>query len=115
MKITEKQIEGVQLISVSGRLDADEADEMEKRLDVKINEGPVYIVIDFGRLEYISSSGLRVLLSALKKVTKEQGDIRLTGLIPHVRDVFDITGLIQLFKIFEKREDAVRSFKEERE
>jgi len=69
------------------------------------------VVVNLKGLDYISSSGLRVLLAALKKIRKQNGDIRLACLQPYVREVFDIAGFTQLFKMFDKEEDAIDSFK----
>jgi len=69
-------------------------------------------VVSLDKLEYISSSGLRVLLATLKKVRKQQGDIRLACLKSNIKEVFDISGFTQLFNISDTEETAVDSFVE---
>ena len=110
MDIVEKKLDKVNMLSLSGRLDAYSATEMEKKLDALIESGQTRLVLDLEKLEYISSSGLRVFLAALKKVKKEQGDIKLACMKPFIREVFDIAGFSQLFNIFDTREAAVSSF-----
>ena len=110
MEISEKTAGNVNIIYLNGRLDAYAANDVEKKLDSLISAKQLNLVVEFSRLEYISSSGLRVLLSGIKKVKKEQGDIRLACLQPYVREVFDIAGFTQLFQIFNSEEDAVNSF-----
>jgi anti-sigma B factor antagonist len=110
MDIIEKKLDKVNMLSLSGRLDAYSATEMEKKLDSLIEGGQTRLVIDLEKLEYISSSGLRVFLAALKKVKKEQGDIKLACMKPFIREVFDIAGFSQLFNIFDTTEAAVSSF-----
>jgi anti-sigma B factor antagonist len=112
MEISTKTAGDVNVIYLSGRLDAYAANDVERKLDSLITAGQVWLVVDLSRLEYISSSGLRVLLAGIKKVKKEQGDIRLACLQPYVKEVFDIAGFTQLFQMFDKEEDAVNSFKE---
>lgn len=80
-------------------------------MDSLIATDQVCLVVDLSCLEYISSSGLKVLLAGIKKARKEQGDIRLACLQPYVKEVFDIAGFTQLFQMFDKEEDAVGSFK----
>lgn len=111
MDISEKRIGDVNVISLSGRLDAYSADEVEKKLDSLIDAAQVRLVISLEKLEYISSSGLRVFLAALKKVKKQQGDIKLACLKPYIKEVFDIAGFTQLFNMFDTEEAAVNSFK----
>jgi len=110
--ISEKRIGDVNVISLSGRLDSYSANEVEKKLDSLIDAAQVRLVISLEKLEYISSSGLRVFLAALKKVKKQQGDIKLACLKPHIKEVFDIAGFTQLFNMFDTEEAAVNSFKE---
>lgn len=112
MDISEKTIGDVNVISLSGRLDAYSANEVEKKLDSLIDAAQVRLVISLEKLEYISSSGLRVFLAALKKVKKQQGDIKLACLKPYIKEVFDIAGFTQLFNMFDTEEAAVNSFKE---
>lgn len=112
MEILEQKIGNVNIISLSGRLDAYSANDLERKLDSLIDADQVQLVVNLGRLEYISSSGLRVLLAALKKVRKQQGDIKLACLKPYIKEVFDIAGFTQLFTIFDAEDAAVSSFGE---
>lgn len=112
MKILEQKIGNVNIISLSGRLDAYSANDLERKLDSLIDADQVQLVVNLGQLEYMSSSGLRVLLAALKKVRKQQGDIKLACLKPYIKEVFDIAGFTQLFTIFDAEEAAVSSFVE---
>ena len=110
MEISQRTAGDVSVVSLSGRLDANSANDVERKLNSLIDAAQIQLVVNLDKLEYISSSGLRVLLAALKKVRKQQGDIRLACLKPYIREVFDIAGFTQLFKIFGGEEDAVNSF-----
>jgi len=112
VEILEKRTGNVNVISLSGRLDAYSANDMEQKLHSLIDADQVRLIVSLEQLEYISSSGLRVLLAALKKVRKQKGDIRLACLRPYVKEVFDIAGFTQLFTIFDAEEAAVNSFAE---
>lgn len=90
MEIISKQNDAELVLTVSGRLDTTTAPE----LDAKIGEiGPDVkkLVMDFIKLEYISSAGLRVLLAAQKKMSK-QGRMVLINVNATVKEVFEITG-----------------------
>jgi anti-sigma B factor antagonist len=114
MDILEKTIGDIGIISLSGRLDAYGANDVEKKLDSSIDTGQVQLVVDLKNLEYISSSGLRVFLAALKKVRKQQGDMKLAGLQPFIKEIFDIAGFTQLFTMFDTEETALASFTEKK-
>jgi len=70
------------------------------------------LVADLSGVGFISSSGLRTLLAALKEAKKERGDLRLAGIQGQVQEVLDLTGLSTIFKIYTSAEDAARSFSE---
>jgi len=110
MKLSDKTTGNCVVVSMTGRLDAYAANDAERRLDSLISANQVRLVVDLAKLDYISSSGLRVLLAALKKVRKQQGDIRLAAPQVYVKEVFDIAGFTQLFKLYEMTDDAVASF-----
>jgi len=110
MEIGEKQGENIDILYLVGRLDAYAAADVEKKINLATEKAQVNLVISMEKLEYISSSGLRVLLAGLKKARKQQGDIRLAGLQPYVKEVFDIAGFSQLFKMFEKEDEAIKSY-----
>jgi anti-sigma B factor antagonist len=111
MQIEDKQVGDVNVLYLVGRLDASAANDVEEKLNSAALKTPLNLVVCMDKLEYISSSGLRVLLASLKEARKQQGDVRLAGLQPYVKEVFDIAGFTQLFQIFEKVEDAVSSYK----
>ncbi len=110
MEILEKKSGDTSVIMLSGRLDAYSANDVERKLDSLINAAQVRLVINLEKLEYISSSGLRVFLAALKKVRKQQGDLKLAGLKPFIKEIFDIAGFTQLFNMFDTEEAAIKSW-----
>jgi anti-sigma B factor antagonist len=115
MQIDWKAVGEVEVICPCGRLDAYNSTEIENKLNSLIDSAKVKLVISFKELDYISSSGLRVLLATLKKVRKQQGDIRLACLKANVREVFELAGFTQLFTITENEETAVESFHNKKE
>ncbi len=82
-------------VVVTGRLDAAQAASAQAFLD-KI-EGVA--TLDCRGLEYISSAGLGVLLKTHKRLLASSGKLRLTGVGPHLKDIFTYSGFDQLFEI----------------
>ncbi len=109
MEIEEKDAGRVKILALSGRLDAYSSNEVERTINSLIEGGCQNLVVNFEDVEYISSSGLRVMLGSLKRLKKTQGDLKLACLKPYVQEVFDIAGFTQLFAIYEHEEDALRS------
>lgn len=98
------------IVQLNGRLDANTSGDVESQLIPVFDSGEKKVVIDFSRLDYISSAGLRVLLLAAKKSKALNSDLKLSGLKPHVKEVFDIAGFSTIFSIYETNDDAVNAF-----
>ncbi|WP_094606485.1 hypothetical protein SPSIL_046220 [Sporomusa silvacetica DSM 10669] len=90
------------------RVDAHTAKEVEAKLNELLSEGNKMMVCDFSQNDYISSAGLRVFLQMLKIMQKSGGKIALCSLKPQVKEVFDMAGFSQLFRIFDTEEEAVK-------
>ncbi len=105
IQLTEENIMTVNIIrngteltaAIEGRLDTLTAPEFEEKLEPEL-EDTEKLVLDLAELEYISSAGLRVLLSAMK-VMEEQGEMVLRNVRPDVMDVFEVTGFIDMLNI----------------
>lgn len=97
MKIT-KNLNGTALeIALEGRLDTVTAPDLEKELGQSL-EGVTDLTLDFSRLDYISSAGLRVLLSAHKTMSAK-GSMKVTHVSEIVREVFEVTGFADILTI----------------
>ena len=87
------------LAHVEGRLDTINAPLFGKMM-LPLLEGDTPIIkLDCSGLEYIASSGLRLLLTLQKSVTARKGELTLTGLRPDIKAVFDMTRFSSIFKI----------------
>ncbi len=84
-------------VAVEGKLGTTSAGELEKAVKDNIG-GVTELVFDFEKLDYMASSGLRVLLSAAK-VMKKQGSMKIIKVTPAVMDVFVFTGMVDVMDI----------------
>ena len=84
-------------VALSGRLDTTTAPELEKSLQESL-EGVGELVLDMTGLEYISSAGLRVLLSAQKTMMK-RGGMKVTNVCEAVMEVFEVTGFLDILTV----------------
>ena len=82
-------------LGVAGRLDTTTAPNLEAVIN-ELSEDIKELVIDMAELEYISSAGIRVVLSAHKKMMSNQGTLRIEKANDIVREVFEMTGLLQM-------------------
>lgn len=101
------------VVPAGPRLDAEVAGEFRRTLLQLIERGHRRIVVDLPRIQFIDSSGLGALVSALKRVKQvdDNGDIRLTSVQPPVQAVLEIIRLHRVFARYPTVDEAVDSFK----
>ena len=93
-----KTLEGNRLeMAIEGRLDTITAPALEEEMKNSIS-GIEMLVLDFSKLEYISSAGLRVLLGA-QKVMNKQGEMVIRNVNETIAEIFDITGFADILTI----------------
>jgi anti-anti-sigma factor len=104
----ERRLEsGQAIIVVTGRMDAENAPQFEEECRASIAEGLTNLVIDLGELSYVSSMGLRIFISVGKTLRDKGGALRICRLNGLVKSVFEITGLLEMFPIYESVESAL--------
>lgn len=97
LKINQTRNEKNVTVELEGRLDTNTAPELEAAFG-EILEGVESLVLDFEKLEYVSSAGLRVLLSAQKTMTK-QGEMKLVHVNETIGEIFEVTGFCDILTI----------------
>lgn len=110
MEITTEQFKRASLVTVSGRMDAASSPAVEVVLRRLLSEQHFKLVLDLAKCSYISSAGIKVLISIQKEAKRfNRGELALCGLQTHVRETLDLVGLTPLFTIYETPLQAVGS------
>lgn len=105
--IEQQQVAGHVVLLVSGRMDAESAPLFEDKCKACIAEGVTGLVVDLGELSYVSSMGLRSFISVAKTLQDKHGALRLCRLKGLVKQVFEITGLLGMFGVYDSVEAAL--------
>lgn len=85
-------------IALDGRLDTNTAPELGEVFKRDL-QGVSSLVLDFSKLEYVSSAGLRVILVGSKTMLSQQGTMVVRNLNEYVRSIFDVTGLLEIMTV----------------
>jgi anti-sigma B factor antagonist len=111
MEITTKRLKRVDVVTVSGRIDSSTAPELERVLTSIVDADRFRICMDLENLEYLSSAGIKVLISVLKTCKRwNRGNLYLANMSPYIAEVFELAGLTPLFKVYPSLVEAVGSF-----
>ena len=107
MEITHKEKNGIVSITITGRLDADSSPEAEKVVNEALEGQTKQVLFNLASLEYLSSAGLRVLLSTAKEMRRRNGKLVLCSLNEFVKELFDVSGFQSLIPIADSVESGI--------
>ena len=106
--IEEQTQDQTSILTLNGRLDANTSPGFHEKLMATIATGASHVIVDLTEVVYLSSAGLRAFLAGAKKIAA-QGRLSLSGVRPHVAEVFEISGFDELFSFFPTLEQALKS------
>jgi len=106
MEVLEEKIGDAIVLVPIDRVDSATAKAFEAQVIAAVGQGSSKIVLDFSRLEYISSAGLRVVLVGAK-MTRAPRKFVLSDMKPHIREVFDMSGFSKILVIYADRNAAL--------
>jgi len=98
------------IIALEGQLNSANAAAAEADILAVVGQGERQLVLDFSRLDYISSAGLRLVLVVAKRLKKEGGQLVLCGMQPNIREVFEISGFLAILDVVGSRAEALARF-----
>jgi len=110
MHISSRELKRVNVVTVGGRVDSSAAPELEKTFQHLLESRHNQIVVELADVEYMSSAGLRALVSALKAAKKGGGDVVIARPSARVREVIELAGLTPVFTLYDDVVEAVGSF-----
>ncbi len=106
LDIKVEEIDKIIILRLLGRLDAASSSVLQDKLKVLINEKRYVILLDFSNIDYLSSAGLRVLLSFTKKCKENKGRLGIFSINEDVMEVIKLTGFDKILNIYKKEKEA---------
>ena len=110
MNITIRDISDIKVAQLEGELDTISAPEAETALNLLMDQGTKKILVNFENLDFIASSGLRILLATAQRLKGDGGELRVCSLNETVQEVFDISGFSTLLSVFKNEKKALDTF-----
>jgi anti-anti-sigma factor len=108
LSVAESHSGNVCVVALSGRIDSTTAGELSTRLNKLISSGEKSILVDFGAVLYLTSAAFRVLLVATDEAERNAARFVLCNVAGHVRELFEMGGLLEAFTIHASRDEALR-------
>lgn len=110
-EILEKNLGEIKELKVVGELDALVAPKLKERITKLVEGDSTKFIIDFEEVTHINSLAMGILRGKLKVVKEIGGDIKLIKLNEHIKTIFEMIGLDEIFEIYETEDEAVANFK----
>jgi anti-sigma B factor antagonist len=110
MDIKTREIDGVVVLNLSGRLDLASGSKLKEEIKKNFQSNHNSIHLNLSDVDFINSSGLGSLVSIMKEVRMMKGRLTLSDLASYVQEIFDITQLSHIFEIFTNEDEALSSY-----
>ncbi|MCX6353673.1 MAG: STAS domain-containing protein [Candidatus Aureabacteria bacterium] len=110
MEVLVREAGDVAVIELAGEIDIYNCSEVKKLIDAYIARRIIKIIVDMGKVTYIDSSTIGVLLSELKRLEDQKGALKLLNLTGAPRNVFEMARLEGVFKVYDDEKKAIESF-----
>jgi anti-sigma B factor antagonist/stage II sporulation protein AA (anti-sigma F factor antagonist) len=110
IEITEDKKGDILILRMKGRLDAVSAPSAERKVFEYINEGHTKLILDFSHVAYLSSAGMRMLLSTTKRLKSLAGKLVVCNIISNVMDVLKMSGFDHVLDLAKSEEEALHRF-----
>jgi anti-sigma B factor antagonist len=107
LRVETSERDGWAVLEVGGEVDVATAPRLREQLIAVVNDERYQIVVDLEHVDFIDSTGLGVLIGALKRVRTHDGDLALVCTEPRILKVFEITGLLSVFSVHPTVDAAV--------
>jgi anti-sigma B factor antagonist len=111
MQITERTEENIPVVSITGDIDLETSPQLREFLKPKSSKKTPLLLLDFGGVNYIDSSGLATLIEYFQAVQGFKGKLALAALSPRVKNVFEIVRLEQIFSLHPDIPSALSALK----
>jgi anti-anti-sigma factor len=95
------------VIKIEGRIDGLTSKQIQTEINETLESGTKNLILDFAGVYYLSSAGIRVFISQMKKISAMGGQMFFISLSHHILEIFKISGLDSVFKVFDSYNDVV--------
>ena len=108
MEVKVDKINGVDVVAVSGRLDASSTPVFDEKMKEVLSKNPAKVAVSLKELEYVSSAGLRSFLAAAKEIKKSEGKLAFIEPTEAVLKVLKMSGMTTVLKIYNSLDEALK-------
>ena len=107
LKIETRMVNGKAMVCLTGEVDSYNSPKLREQMVALIDEGNPDLIVDMTGVDYIDSTGLGTLVGGLKRASEKNGSIRIICPNEQIYKVFNITGLVKVFQIFDNEQAAL--------
>ena len=108
LRIELEEIDRTIILRIEGRIDASSASILDRKINQLIEEQHSSLALDFSRVDYLSSAGMRVLLAATKKLKSKKGHLILFSLSEEVSEIINLAGFDKILHLCSTEKEALQ-------
>jgi len=107
LEISIEEIDKIIILRLIGSIEASSFLVLQKKLDVLVNEERKNVLLDFSNVDYLSNTGLRVLVSYSNKFKEKKGSLGLFSVNEDIKELIRITGVDKILNIYKNEQEAI--------
>jgi anti-sigma B factor antagonist len=112
MQIDERVVGSVTVLDLKGKITLNDGDtQLRDKINSLMQQDRKQILLNFGDVPYIDSSGLGEVVRSYTTVSRQNGQLKLVNLTKRITDLLSITKLLTVFETFENESDAIKTYK----
>jgi anti-anti-sigma factor len=105
-----KTEDGIVVINISGQLDAFTTPDVKAEFKTLTDSRNYKLILNLEQVDYVNSTGIGAIVAVAQQVRRRKGDLKIYGMKPDIRKVFDLVGASKILEIFDSEQDALGSF-----
>lgn len=110
LSVNVEDISGIKVIKCVGYIDSENSNLVKTNIEELLAAGSYKIIMDLGRVDYVSSAGWGLFVGYLHEARKNNGDIKIADMKKEVLEIFELLDFVNIFQFYKKIEDAVKAF-----
>lgn len=112
MTYNEEKVDGVIVLGIGGKINTEASEDLFKKMIDLIDNGARHLLLDLSGVDYVNSSGLRILLTVAKRMTDLNGKIVVADVAELIYQVLQVSGCISHIGVYPSREEALKALKD---
>jgi len=110
LSVVTEDVNGIKVIKCAGYIDSENSGQLKTVIEGLLKDGAYKLIMDLGKVDYVSSAGWGLFVGYLHEARKNGGDIKICDMKKEVLEIFELLDFVNIFQYFKNPADAIKAF-----